>query len=270
MSSPCRCHVLCAFLIRPSLTIRRGASAVAADNTAVRYLIPRAPRVQYNSKSTDHIAASWQLVILKRNATRGHTCVRAMATTCPSKLGVRHPPHRPHNVSLGRERRCLPMGCIAIARGCHNNINPELLEHNEYEGKINDPFHINTSRMGMPHAHRVIAGVMNLTFAFFSFFPGAPSLALPRLASSRRVGFNTSTAGPFFEPSPALALAANPPFRTPRLLRASARAVRCGAVRTNFTPSSSRQAFISRGPSARLAWSHYSTVAVGGYPRLVY
>jgi hypothetical protein len=87
---------------------------------------------------------------------------------------------------------------------------------------MNDPFHIKPSKMGKTHAsfHRVIAGVMNLTFSstvclFFS--PGAPSLASQ--------GFNTSTAGAHFEPPPALAT--NPPFRTPRLLRASARAVRC-------------------------------------------
>src|SRR5258707_10919405 len=48
------------------------------------YFEPR----EYNSKSgsMDHIA-SWQVVISERNKTRGHTRVRAMATTCPSKSG---------------------------------------------------------------------------------------------------------------------------------------------------------------------------------------
>ena len=98
------------------------------------------------------------------------------------------------------QRRCLPTGCIAIARGCHNNINPELLEHNEHEGKINDPFHINTSRMGTPHAHRVIAGVMNLTVLFF--LSSLALRALPCLASPRLAGWVSTLQprGPFSNP----------------------------------------------------------------------
>ncbi|KAN0111880.1 hypothetical protein V8E52_008086 [Russula decolorans] len=97
-------------------------STPGTTNTAHAAWDTLEPR-QYNSESMDHIA-SWRVVILERNATRGLTCVRAMATTCPSpsKSG-RHPPHNVLEAVLGALRS------HALLSG--HNINPELLEHNE-------------------------------------------------------------------------------------------------------------------------------------------
>jgi hypothetical protein len=82
----------------------------------------------------DHIA-SWQVVILERNETRGHTCVRAMATTCPSKSG-RHSPHNVFEAVLGalRSHALLSSHTVTETRGASR------------------AFHIKPSRMGMPHA----------------------------------------------------------------------------------------------------------------------
>ena len=77
-------------------------------------------------------------------------------------------------------------------------------------------------------------------------FPPRALRASPRKAS-------TLQPVALFEPPLALALATNPPFRTPRLLRASARG-RCGA-RYLHLGRTSLWRFISRGPSDRLAWS---------------
>lgn len=48
---------------------------------------------------TDQVA-SWEVVVILRNETRGHTCVRPIATTCPSDLGLLAPHKAKHKAVL--------------------------------------------------------------------------------------------------------------------------------------------------------------------------